>query len=173
MRNKSIGFREFRTVPFIKQVYGANMRNMTIVAVPLFILWVELFVYYIRTGSEGAMFAVFTVISIPFCIACLIFHATPHLHPVYRQIAKYYGKAKEEIEAGEAEINMSFVEQTLTFKYNKNYFSDTWFVRRNFLFSDLRPLPTPEELDEALEEKRRKREELKAKFTKNAEKSDK
>ncbi len=52
---------------------------------------------------------------------------------------------------------MSFVDQNLTFSLNKNYFSDTWFVRRNFLFSDICPLATPEELEEIKAEKELKK----------------
>ncbi len=157
MNRKNIGFREFRNVGFIKQVYGANIRNMAIVAAIAFLLWVELLVSFIRTQDDVLFFIVFTALLFAFCGALLYFVAKPYSHPVYRQIAKYFGKTPEDIERGVSEISMSFVDQNLTFSLNKNYFSDTWFIRRNFLFSDICPLATPEELEEIRAEKEKRK----------------
>ena len=157
MSKKNIGYHEFRNVPFVKQVYSTNIRNMAIISILLFLLWVELFINFVRTKENTAFFLVYTAIVVVFCGAWLLFVARPHTHPVYRHIAKYYGKSKEDIERGEAEISMTFLEQNLGFSFNKNYFSDTWLVRRNFLFSEVLPLPTPDELDEMEAEKNEKR----------------
>lgn len=165
--SKNIGYREYRNVPFIKQVYGANIRNMAIIAILVFLLWVEFFVNFVRTHENAAFFVVYTAIMLVFCGAWLVFVTKPHLHPVYRHIARYYGKSKEDIERGEQEISMTFLEQDLGYRFNKSYFSDTWLVRRNFLFSEVMPLPTPEELDEMEAEKEEKRQK---KLEKKAEK---
>jgi len=165
MSRKNIGYREFRNVPFVKQVYGANIRNMAIIAILLFLLWVEFFINFVRTGENASFFYAYSAVVVIFCGAWLVFLARPHTHPVYRHIAKYYGKSKEDIKRGEEEISMTFLEQNLGYSFNKNYFSDTWLVRRNFLFSEVLPLPTLDELDEMEAEKRekqRKRDERKA-----------
>ncbi len=160
---KNIGFREYRNVGFVKQVYGANVRNMGIVSAILFLLWVELVIYFIKTRENTILFIAYTAVVAVFCGAWLHFVSKPYSHPVYRQISRYFGKAKEDIERGVAEINSSFVDQNLGYSFNKNHFSDTWFVRRNFLFSDIVPLPTPEEMEEMHYRKLQKKQERKEK----------
>ncbi len=154
---KNIGFREYRNVSFVKQIYGANIRNMGIISGLVFLLWVELLVSFIRTQEDPLFFIVFTIVFLALSGFWLYFVVKPYAHPVYRQVAKHFGKSPEDIKRGVAEIDMSFIDQNLSFSFNKNYFSDSWFVRRNFLFSDIRKLPCAEEMEEIEEQKEAKR----------------